>query len=434
MVACDQCRWWPPRSLRRRPSICTMIGKSGHGAPATRSGTLARAVFAAMLVQYAAGGAFLPFAKFYLDDLGLSAVEVTWVFAGSAAVGATLPVFWGVLADRFVSPTRLLATMNVLGCLAMLVLSHLTAFSAVAVAYAAVAAFLFPTFAVLNAVAYHHVAYPQRHFGRLRAWGSLGWALPAGGVWLWLSVSEDSSVAFLPSVAAAVMAVMAGISLCLPGVPPPARTGAGQRGGVYWRELRSLLSRPPFLCMLVAVFLSFSSFSIWFYYSPAYLEQLGFERRWIGPIQTIGVLAEIPLCMVLWRAIARWGYRGTLLLGAGALFARQLLFATCSVPTLLVVSYLLVAVSVVFYLVAASLAIETMAEPEVRATAQTLSALCGPGLGQIAGHVVVGWIAGGPGADLRDAFWCGTVTACVGMGVIVLGVTEADFKRGQHRI
>ena len=389
--------------------------------------TLTRSVFAAMVVQYAAGGAFLPFAKFYMDDLGLSSQEVAWVFAGSAAVSSTIPLLWGILADRFVAPTHLLAIMNFLGFLAILLFSEASQFLYVFLAYAAFAACLFPTFAILNAVAYHRLAYPQRHFGRLRAWGSLGWGLPAGLVWLWLSVREDSSVAFLPYLTAVFLALMVGLSVRLPSVAPPAQSERAQRSGVYWRELRSLLRRGPFLCMLVAVFLSFSSFSIWFYYSPAYLEELDFERRWIGPIQALGVLVEIPLCMLLWRAIRRWGYRGTLLVGAGALFARQLLFANCDVPWLLVASYVLVAVSVVCYLVGASLAIEAMAEPEVRATAQTLSALCGPGLGQIAGHVVVGWIVGDPTADLRYAFWYGTVTALLGMVILVLGLKESDF-------
>jgi PPP family 3-phenylpropionic acid transporter len=226
---------------------------------------------------------------------------------------------------------------------------------------------------------------------------------------------------------------MVGVAFTLPRTPPPARAfgrageARGREGDApYGEALRRLLSRRGFGLFMVLVFLMFSSLAAMLYYSPLLLDDLGFERKWIGPVQCVGVLAEIPLFFSLSVVLRRLGYRGTILLGAIALLARQLIYATCESRWLLAGSYILTAFCVVFCLVGVSLAINEIAERSVRASAQTLLALVGPGLGQMAGHQTVGWIAKHAAGGLRTGFWFASGTAALAVLILVF------VLRGSH--
>ena len=65
--------------------------------------TTTRSLYAAMPVQYAVGGAFLPFVTLYLRDRGLELSQIGWVFLSSAAVAASVPFLWGFVADNLVA-------------------------------------------------------------------------------------------------------------------------------------------------------------------------------------------------------------------------------------------------------------------------------------------------------------------------------------------
>jgi hypothetical protein len=170
---------------------------------------------------------------------------------------------------------------------------------------------------------------------------------------------------------------------------------------------------------MIVVFLLFTSLAALLYYSPLYLAEVGFERMWIGPAQCVGVITEIPLFFALSGVLRRLGYRGTILLGASALFARQLIFATCENQWLLAGSYILAAPCVVFCLVGVSLAINEIAERSVRASAQTLLALVGPGLGHMAGNQTVGWLAKNAPGGLRTGFCFASATAGLAIWILL---------------
>jgi len=417
-----------------------------------------RVLFFAMTAQFAVAGAFMPFVRPFLTDSGLTAQETSWVFAAAALGTSTLPLLWGFLADRFIAPARLLAAMNLLVAVIFVVLGRAQGAVSFALLLPLLTGVLFSTFAVLNALSYHVLESPREHFGRLRLWGSLGWGLPAGFVWVWLTVRESSSFGFLPFFGATLALLAAAASWWLPGVParggspgsqPVSDPGVGLALGVpaperatggtsvpagpegsYARAVGGVLRNRAFLALLAVGFVSFPSFTIWFYYSPSYLEQLGFARRWLGPVQCVGVFAEIPLLLLLGPAIRRLGFRGTLLLGASALLARQLLYATCADPWVLVASYLLAATGVVFSTLALSLALDALTHRTIRASAQTLATFVGPGLGQILGHLVVGWLNRGPTEDLRRGFWFASLCSALAVVILLVFLRERDFVPG----
>jgi len=379
-----------------------------------------------MVGQYAVGGAFLPFVSLHFLDLGVEYSELGWIFLSSSAVSATVPFLGGVVADRWVSAERLYAWLHLAGALLLAVLALLDSFPGVLVGFVLVCAAYHPTSSILSAISYHNLASPESQFAKLRLWGSIGWILPSIPIYLWLLGGGPSGLRFTLWIAAALELLLAACAIGLPRTPPGSRH-LDPAGGVlpYGAALRTILRRIDFLGLLAVSFLMQSAFTLLFYYSPPHLEVAGIPRSWIGPVQCLGVVAEVPLFFLLPRIIARLGYRRTIGIGCMALFARHLIYAVTLEPWILVSSWILAGVCVVFYLTGISLSVNSMAERSIRATAQTMIVIAGPGLGQMFGHRIAARLASSSGGDLRPVFIF--AAACAGVAFAI--VLAARFRR-----
>lgn len=361
-------------------------------------------IYPVMVAQFMVGGAFLPFVTVYLrEDRGLTVDEVGWANAVAALVGSTVPFFWGWVADQHISTERLLAGLHLVGGAALYVFSLQRGFWGLLGGYALVFAFYSPTFALLSSLAYHNLAAPEKEFGKVRLFGSLGWMLPSLPIFLRMQGRAPEAVGGFEGTLqlAAVFALMtAGSCLLLPRTPPHVRAA----GVPFGQALRRLFAVPGIPVFLAVILLAHAAYSVVFYYSPLALREAGFDRKWIGPLQCLGVVVEPALLLLLPRVLGRLGFRRAIALGCLLLVARHLIYAFPSPRWLLAGSYVLVGACVAYYLTGVSLFLNARAERAVRASAQTLLALLGPGLGQMAGHRAVGWLTTIPGLGLRAGF------------------------------
>jgi MFS family permease len=383
-------------------------------------------LYLVMILQYAVGGAFLPFVTLFLKDQGLDYERLSWIHLTSAAVASTVPFFWGWAADRWVRLDLLIAFLHFAGGTALLFFASQSSFAGLLGTYALVFVFYPPTNALIAALAYHHLAAPERQFARLRLWGSVGWMLPLAPIFAW-QVMRDSAVGLDLTFTvrlAAVLELLAGVSaLALPRTQPSSRTAVrGAPGPSYRSALGALLRRPGFAVLLAVVFLLHSSFAALFHYSPPLLEASGCARKWVGPIQCIGVAVEVPFHLALPWVIRRFGHYGTIALGCATLVTRQIIYASPAPLWLLIASYVLAGACVAFYITAASISINALAERSVRATAQTLYALVGSGLGQMFGHEAFGWIASHSAWGLQGGFAFAAATGALGLLLLTLAL------------
>ena len=412
----------PPRS----PRCADRLPETEQRVAAGHPGAIPLSLHLAMLGQYAVGGAFLPFVSLHFLDLGVRYSELGWIFLSSSAVAATVPFLGGVVADRWVSAEKLYACLHLAGAAFLGLLALQESFPGVLAGFVLVCAAYHPTSSILSAISYHNLHAPEAQFAKLRLWGSIGWVLPSIPIYVWLLGGGPSSLRFTLWIAAALEVLVAVLALGLPRTPPGSRH-LDPAGGVlpYGAALRTILRRPEFLGLLAVTFLMQSAFTLLFYYSPPHLETAGIPRSWVGPIQCLGVVAEVPLFFLLPRIIARLGYRRTIGIGCIALFARHCIYAVTLEPWLLVSSWILAGVCVVFYLTGISLSVNSMAERSIRATAQTMIVIAGPGLGQMFGHRVAGWLASTSGGDLRPVFVF--AAACAGLAFAI--ILAAGFRR-----
>lgn len=410
-----------PGSGTQRPSVET----AGRAA-------LPRPLIAAMLVQFAATGAVLPFVTLLLRDRGLSYERISVVFLASSTTMLVFPFLWGMVADRFVPLNRLFALVNLGGAAALAGLAVAGGFGGLLVAFAAYTACMNPTFALVSALAFHHLPDPRAQFGRLRAWGSVGWILPFLPIALWTAHEQRAGLDVILYLGMGLCVGMAGLSFWLPHTPPRARgpKQAGAAPQLYLPAVQRLMGNVNYLVVLGAMFLVSGSFALTMYYVQPYLETVGVPRPWIGPVQAIGVGAEVILFQFQPAALRRWNYAATISLGCGALALRHVLFAGVETAWVLAASYALTGVVVVFFHMGVSVLVNALAEPEVRATAQTLLGFCSLGLGPMFANWATGWLTARSQDNLQPVFWLGAAMA--GLAVLLIALRARQLNAVQQ--
>jgi hypothetical protein len=350
-----------------------------------------------MLLQYGAGGALYPFLAPYLAAKGFAVRDISWATLAAAGMATVMPFVWGALADRVVAVNRLVALLHLVAAGVLLGWSGLEAFAAVFALYVLYTAFQQPTNSLVNALSFHNLDDPASQFGGLRLWGSIGWILPSLPIGLWLawrsSPTFDSVVFFAAAYHGALF-------LCAPFWPhtPPAgrRVLDGERGGARRRfldDVRALVRAPGFVLLLVAGFFTLASFPVMFFFGSLALERSGVPKPWLGPAMALGVVGEIPLFLLLRSCLSRFGFRAVLAAGVTTVLLRHLVYAFATEPLPLVLGSFLNAPCIVFFVIAASLAVDRIAAVEVRATAQALFTLMGNGLGGMCGLLGCGVIS-----------------------------------------
>jgi predicted MFS family arabinose efflux permease len=376
-----------------------------------------------MILQYAVGGAMIPFITVLLRDRGLNVSEISQILAANSAALIFAPFLWGMIADRFIPLNRLFAVMNTLAAVALGLFAEFHDFWGSLLTFTVFFGCFQPAPTLVNALCFRHLENPVEEFAPLRAWGSLGWILPSLPIFLYLACFPVNNFEFIIYLAIGLCLLMALASFWLPHTPPGSaqRTEGTRRRLTYFQALRLLTHNPGYLVVLASYFLVSASFCIQSYYSPPRLTDLGLSRAWIGPAQSAGVIVEI-LCFYYRKAILRrTGYAGSVLAGSFMLFLRQLLFASVDSLPWLCVSYVLVGMTVVFYYIGVSILIDALAVEEVKATAQSLLLLCSSGLGPAFANWAVHRIVHGISGELKTVFWFSTLLAGAAMMVLWLG-------------
>jgi len=371
-----------------------------------------------MLLQFAVGGAVMPFVTLLLRDRGLTMGQIGIVLAWAAATLLIAPFVWGMLADRFVPLDRVFVLVNMLGAVALGVFAFQTQPLGMTIAYAIFVACFAPTLSLINALSFHHLPDPPRQFGVVRSWGSLGWILPFVPISLWLARPGHSDLTFVIWMGVGLCLAMAALGMFLPHTAPGA-AGTGPGRLAYGPAVKLLLRDGNFLVLLGGMFLVSGSFSVLSYYSPPLLEDVGVRRWLIGPVQAIGVVFEIVLFQWQPAMLRRWNYAVILLMGCAALVLRHALYAVVREPWTLSISYLLAAVVIVCFNMGASLLVNVMARVETRATAQTLLSLFGQGLGPMCANYASGLLAERAGDRLEPVFWFAALWGAIAAALVL---------------
>lgn len=350
-----------------------------------------------MLLEYAVWGAWAAVAGKYLTDprpagLGFSGAYSGFLFS-LLPLGAILsPLLFGQLADRYVRAERLQGVLSLLCAGVLFALGRTTdatGFFWWMVAYS----FLFaPTVTLTNAIAFAHLADPTREFGSVRVGGTFGWFVALGC----LAGARAVSGGPVPGdlfYAASVFSLLLGVySFFLPATPPAHRSGRA----LAFLEALALLKDRNFavfflLCFVIGAQLDFYYiFVSAFLGAPPSLGGVGATTRDIPLLLMIAPISELFVMGLLGRIMPKLGIKRALAVGFAAWIVRFAVFATAGSVGASVVGLAVHGMCFTFVFAVASLYVNRIAPPAIRASGQALVTLSLVGLGRYAGTFLAG--------------------------------------------
>src|SRR5262245_34776262 len=130
---------------------------------------------AMMFLEFFIWGAWLPLIFDYLPSLEFNALEQGWILNAFALASFTAMFFSTQFADRNFAAEKFLAFSHLIGGAAILALAWVTDFWSFFLLMLVHSLFYVPTISITNSIAFANLREPQKEFGPVRLWGTIGW-------------------------------------------------------------------------------------------------------------------------------------------------------------------------------------------------------------------------------------------------------------------
>jgi PPP family 3-phenylpropionic acid transporter len=323
--------------------------------------------------------ALLPFLPIVLKDRGLTAAQIGVVLSLGALTAFVAMPLWGDAADRRLGPEKTIVVAAVAAAVAIVPLTVVHGFAALAVAAVAITAARSPFAGLADAVALDHLGTDARaDYGRVRLWQSGGWAVAAC---VWGALLQTGSIRLLPAIYIPCVLALA-LSAASIGAAPIVRRRA--EAGSRRAMLRSLA---PFLFSLL---LLFSAFSATFSFVSVRIADLGGGLFIVGFATALQAAAEVPVLRATPWLARVLSHRAMYVAGC-AFFAVAFAawgFLDTAVPIALV--KLVAGIGFALAYVGSVFVVDDLTPPLLRGTAQGLARAVSFGLAAIVGSLVGG--------------------------------------------
>jgi len=410
-----------------------------------------------MFLLYASWGAWAVVSYPYFQECGFTPAVIAWLFSMGPLACIVAPFIGGQIADRWAPTQYFMAVVSLVGG-GLLVWMGIEGRPANMLVLMAAYALLFaPMLPLTNSLAFHHLSDPEKQFGGIRVWGTLGWIAAGlaltlwrhladaaflgelggfrftgewfGKLWdLWWSPSQPGVSGDLFFLAGGCAIALGLFSFLLPYTPPKRE---GVKPLAFLEALRLLKDRnfAIFLCIAFVV-----TTELQFYYipTPAFLADIGISKSNVPSIMTVAQIAEIfVMAFLLPPAIKKIGLRWTLALGVIAWPLRYIIFAWGEPTWLVVASLAFHGFGYTFFFVASQIYVNNVAHSDIRASAQSLLTLVTVGLGMWLGAQIFAFInivcTGGP-LPADTASWMvpvyDSLREWIGSDALQAGVTD----------
>jgi predicted MFS family arabinose efflux permease len=376
-----------------------------------------------MFLGFAIIGAWVPVFTLYLKQrLHFSPGAQSWACATNALGALLAPLLWGQIADRWVAAQRCISLSALASAALLLLLAEATEPFAVFAICLAFWFFAIPTLSLGTALTFRQLRHPERDFGKVRLWGTVGWVVANFLLWQWLSHEATATTADLADsfrLGALFGLVVAAYALTLPHTPPsaqPAR-GASRLGQMFDAPLLAfrLLRRRSFATYCACLFGTYMTMPFTTQLNPLLLHGLGIPDRLVPLALTIAQGSEILMLALLPVFLGRLRLKPTMVLGIASWTLGLSILAWGEPLVLVLLSLATHGVYICCFLVSGQVFVNRHAGHDFRASAQGMITLIS-GLGLLTGHLLVGWLR----AETGDHYALVYLPAAAGAAALTL--------------
>ncbi|ACY18896.1 MFS transporter [Haliangium ochraceum] len=371
------------------------------------------------LFAFAVNGAALPYLPVFLEERLADRAQVGDVLGLTGVAFMITPVLMTLLADARVQNRKIIGVLFALTAAASFLLALSHGFVAIALAYALFSLAFWPqmslqdglTFAVLRSR--EALGLPFTPYHRVRIYGTLGFILPALGLFLLMRGDSSAALALVFGGAVAVLGV--GNAFSLPFVEPAARSATGKGARLPTLGAARKLLRGPGLVMCLGMFAANLAAAAYYGFYPIYLtSEIGFSEEWVGIVTILGVIIELGVMAAVGAMVRAWGMRWTMVIGLACMVVRMIILAAWPTPFWAVATQIFHGMMVIAVHVLPPMYLDSLAHDSYRSSIQGLYTMLVIGLTRIVGSLVGGRIAE---ASLLDVF---TVSAVVTAAAMLL--------------
>ncbi len=369
-----------------------------------------------MFLQFFIWGAWFEIAFSYIP--GLKFQDAEWwmepLIYGAFNIGAVVALFFSTqFADRTFAAEKFLGVSHFIGGLAIGGLYFLHPMPGETINFWPYfglmllhSVFYVPTISITNAIAFNAFTNPDKQFGPVRLWGTIGWiaaswpfifiltnwanvpAFGSVGVGEWLGKvfasplegdAAQSGKSYVFLVAGIASLVLASFSFSLPHTPPKPATG---EDSLAWLKAMKHLGKPFMFVLFIVTFIDAAVHQSYFIWTFDFLVgQVGIPANWAGATMKIGQIAEIVTMLALGWALKTFGWRVTMTVGVLGHAARFAVFAFFPEQTPVIAVIALHGVCYAFFFATVYIFVDKYFPKDVRSSAQGLFNLLILGVG-----------------------------------------------------
>lgn len=356
----------------------------------------------AYLLLFAALGLYLPYFPVYLQAQGFDGAAIGWMLALAPLMRFVAPPVFGALADRVRGP-RFWSMCAAWGSVAGMALVAVGPGPALAVGLLLYFLAAAPAIPLLDATALHLLDYRRARFGRMRTWGSAGFA--AASLGLGLAFPEMPAGVVIMSLVAAHFAFALYVSLWRLEQAPPARPPL--------RDIPALLADRRLLLVLLVLVLNRVASGPFNGFYTIFVKEAGHGGEVVAWTWGIAVAVEVFVMLAVDRAIDRYGAFPVLAFGGLLEAARWFAYAARTDAAALLLLAPLHGIAFATTYVAMVRGVADMVPRRHRSTGQGVAAAA-TALGQGLGFVGAGYLYDAAGASAMFA-----VAGVVGLASLI---------------
>jgi len=248
-------------------------------------------------------GAFAPFFSVYLDDVGLSPLEIGVVMALPPVTRVIAPHIWGWLADASGRRMVLVRAASLAGLLCWLGVFVSTAFLWICAVVLVAGFFLSAALPVVEAATLAHLGERAGRYGEIRLWGSIGYIVAVLAAGYALDIFPARVLLWIVSLTLAGTLAFA----CLVPEKEAASHASDQQ------PILHVLKRPEVVALIAACALMAVAHGPYYTFYSIHLVEHGYSKSLTGWLWALGVICEIAIFLWLPRLYAAFTLRQILI-------------------------------------------------------------------------------------------------------------------------
>ena len=248
-------------------------------------------------------GAFAPFWPLYLKSAGMGAAQIGTLLALVPVTRMAGPALWGWLADHRGRRTPVVRLTSVATVVAFTGFFAGSAYAWLFAVMLVMNIFWCGSLPLVEATTMAHLGDRVAGYGRIRAWGSVGFVAVVVGAG---SLLDLAGVRSLPWLILGLLALHAASAFAVPEAPRHAHHDDAR--GVW-----EILRRREVLALFAGCFLMSVAHGPYHTFYSIWLVEHGYSKTGVGMLWALGVICEIVV-FFLWTRVTAWFEPRTLLL------------------------------------------------------------------------------------------------------------------------